>query len=70
MGVRVVFGRKDKAFKSAEKFVQFLKLLNIPCEFAIHEGGHNWGTQQIGLDTMKFHAKHFKLKQEELDLLK
>ncbi|MCH2205530.1 MAG: alpha/beta hydrolase-fold protein [Lentisphaerales bacterium] len=70
MGVRVVFGRKDKAFQSAEKFVQFLESLKIPCEFAVHEGGHNWGTEQNGLDTMKFHAKHFKLKQEELDLLK
>ena len=70
LGIRIVFGKKDKGIQGAEKFHEFLKSLNIPHDFVLHEGGHNWGTEQNGLDTMKFHAEHFELTQQEKDLLK
>ncbi|EDM29438.1 putative esterase [Lentisphaera araneosa HTCC2155] len=69
LGVRIVFGKKDKGIKGAEQLSAFLKSLNIPHDFVLHEGGHNWGTEQNGLDTMKFHSKHFMLSDQEKALL-
>ena len=69
LGIRIVFGKKDKGLKGAKEFSHFLKSLNIPHEFDLHEGGHNWGTEKNALDTYAFHNKHFKLKKEELSLL-
>ena len=62
--------RKDKGLQGAQEFSAFLKSLKIDHEFDLHEGGHNWGTEKNALDTYAFHNKHFKLSEQELQMLK
>ena len=66
LGIRIVFGKKDKGLQGAQEFSAFLKSLKIDHEFDLHEGGHNWGTEKNALDTYAFHNKHFKLSEQEL----
>lgn len=69
LGIRIVFGKKDKGLEGGRNLSRFLDSLNIEHDFILHEGGHSWGEESHGLDSYAFHNRHFTLSTEELKLL-
>ena len=70
LGIRIVFGKKDKGLEGAQNLSRFLVSLNIEHDFILHEGGHSWGEEVHALDSYAFHNRHFTLSADELKLLK
>ena len=68
LGIRIVFGKKDKGLEGGRNLSRFLDSLNIEHDFILHEGGHSWGEEAHALDSYAFHNRHFTLSAEELKL--